>query len=323
MFGGFLKNKLPGFALYPLKAMKNKWTADDMPDQSGKVAIVTGANSGLGFASAKALAEKGATVVMACRSEERGRKALRKVEKTAATEPVLLQLDLSDLQSIRQFSEQFTRQYDQLDILMNNAGIMATPYDTTADGFEQQIGVNHLGHFALTGQLIELLLATPDSRIVNVSSLAARNGKLRTDSFQQPDGYEPWPAYSQSKLANLMFTLALQERLQGKDIVPVAAHPGGAATNLGRNVQSGKVMKWLAEKVLLPLLPSPEQNAAPQLYAATAQDVQSGDYYGPGGWGEISGAPKQVEMPPTIGSREKWEQLWQVSEELTGVQYPV
>lgn len=294
-----------------------------MPDQSGKVAIVTGANSGLGFASAKALAEKGATVVMACRSEERGREALQQVEKAAATQPVLLQLDLSDLQSVRQFSEQFTHQYGQLDILMNNAGIMATPYGTTADGFEQQIGVNHLGHFALTGQLMELLLSTPNSRIVNVSSLAARNGKLRTDSFQQPDGYEPWPAYSQSKLANLMFTLALQERLQKKDTITLAAHPGGAATNLGRNVQSGKVMKWLAEKVLLPLLPSPAQNARPQLYAATAQDVQSGDYYGPGGWGEISGAPKQVEMPPTIGSREKWEQLWQVSEAMTGVQYPV
>lgn len=294
-----------------------------MPDQSGKVAIVTGANSGLGFASAKALAEKGATVVMACRSEKRGQEALQKVAKTAATAPVLMQLDLSDLQSVQQFSAQFTRQYDQLDILMNNAGIMATPYGTTADGFEQQIGVNHLGHFALTGQLMKLLLSTPNSRIVNVSSLAARNGKLRTDSFQQPDRYEPWPAYSQSKLANLMFTLELKERLKEKSTITLAAHPGGAATNLGRNVQSGKVMKWLAEKVLLPLLPSPEQNAAPQLFAATAQDVKSGDYYGPGGWGEISGAPKQVEMPPTIGKREDWEQLWRVSEEMTGVQYPV
>jgi len=323
MFGILGKNKVYLALAQSKRTMKSKWTAEDIPDQTGKVAIVTGANSGLGFASAKALAEKGATVILACRSKERGREAQRQIATYASVNPVFMQLDLSDLRSVERFSEAFAQQYDTIDVLMNNAGIMAAPYGTTADGFEQQIGINHLGHFALTGQLMELLLATPDSRIVNISSLAARNGKLQPNNFQEPEQYKPWPAYSQSKLANLMFTLALQERLQDKHTIPVAAHPGGAATNLGRNVQSGKVMKWLAEKVLLPLLPSPEQNAAPQLYAATAQDVQSGDYYGPGGWGEISGAPKQVEMPPTIGSREDWEQLWQVSEEMTGVQYPV
>ena len=303
--------------------MKSKWTAEDIPDQTGKVAIVTGANSGLGFASAKALAEKGATVILACRSKERGREAQRQIATYASVNPVFMQLDLSDLRSVERFSEAFAQQYDTLDILMNNAGIMATPYGTTADGFEQQIGVNHLGHFALTGRLMEFLRSTPRSRIVSVSSLAARNGKLQLESFQHPSGYERWTAYSQSKLANLMFTLALQERLEGEGTIAVVAHPGGAATNLGRNLKSGKFVKWLAKNLLLPLLPSAEQNALSQLYAATAEEVQGGDYYGPGGWGEISGPPKQVDIPPTVGSREEWEQLWRVSEEMTGVQYPV
>jgi NAD(P)-dependent dehydrogenase (short-subunit alcohol dehydrogenase family) len=303
--------------------MKRKWTSEDIPDQSGKVAIVTGANSGLGFASAKALAEKGATVVLACRSEERGQEALRQMAASASTEPVFLQLDLSDLASVKQFSEQFLSQFDRLDILMNNAGIMATPYRTTTDGFEQQIGVNHLGHFALTGRLMECLLGTPESRIVNVSSLAARNSQVKPDSFREPEAYQPWAAYGQSKLANLMFTLELRDQLKDQDTIAIAAHPGGAATNLGRNVQSGKIVKWLAENILLPLLPSPEQNAAPQLLAATAAEVQNGAYYGPGGWGEINGAPKQVDFPESIGKKADWQRLWQASEALTGVEYSI
>lgn len=303
--------------------MKQKWTLQDMPDQTGKVAIVTGANSGLGLASAKALASKGAAVVMACRSEARGREAVQQIADAAATPPQLLLLDLSDLQSVQNFAEAFLARYDRLDLLLNNAGVMATPYGTTADGFEQQIGVNHLGHFALTGHLMDRLLGAPGSRIVNVSSLAARNGQVRPDTFRQPDAYQPWPAYNQSKLANLMFTLSLQGRLARTGAIALAAHPGGAATNLGRNVETGKWVKWLAENVLLPLLPSAEQNAAPQLYASTAPDAQGGEYYGPGGWGEISGAPKKVKMPPTIGQPEDWERLWAASEEMTGVRYPV
>jgi len=154
--------------------------------------------------------------------------------------------------------------------------------------------LTNLDHFALTGHLIECLLGTPESRIVNVSSLAAYNGEVYTTSFREPREYKPWAAYGQSKLANLMFTLELKDRLEGKGTIAVAAHPGDAATNLGRNIKSGKVMKWIAEKVLLPLLPSAEQNAAPHLLAATQEHVQNGDYYGPGGLGEISGAPKKV-----------------------------
>lgn len=301
--------------------MSNAWTPRDMPDQTGKVIIITGANSGLGLASAKKLAEKGAQVIMACRSEERGREALKRVVPRAATSPRLMPLDLADLASVQQFADQFKTEYPRLDVLLNNAGIMATPYGTTKDGFEQQIGVNHLGHFALTGLLFPHLLATPDSRIVNVSSLAARNGEMRTDTFRHPDNYQPWAAYGQSKLANLMFTRQLQLRLADHDTIALAAHPGGAATNLGRNVQSNAVMTWVANNILLPLLPSADQNARPQLYAATAPEATDGAYYGPGGWGQIAGAPKQVEMPKTIGYPADWERLWTASEQLTGVAF--
>ena len=292
-----------------------------MPDQTGKTIIVTGANSGLGLASAKKLSQKGATVILACRSEERGQQAAQEIARTAATPPQVLILDLADLRSIRDFAAAFLDNHDRLDVLLNNAGIMATPYGTTRDGFEQQIGVNHLGHFALTGLLIDRLRSTPQSRIVHVSSLAARNGTIQPETFCHPSDYKPWPAYNQSKLANLMFTRELHRRLAGTDIRVLAAHPGGASTNLGRHVDSGPVVRWLAERVLLPLLPSAEQNAAPQLMAATAPGARSDTYYGPGGFGQIKGAPRTVHFPKTIGTPEDWQRLWSVSEHLTGVQF--
>ncbi len=301
--------------------MKSKWTAEDIPDQSGKTIIVTGANSGLGLASAKALARKGAHVVMACRSQQRGEEALQEVKQIPNASAELMLLDLGSLQSVKSFAEGFLSRYDQLHVLLNNAGIMATPYGTTQDGFEKQIGVNHLGHFALTAQLLQLLLRTENSRIVNVSSLAARNGQIDPGAFRDPKNYKPWPAYNQSKLANLMFTCELNRRLQGHSTIALAAHPGGASTNLGRNLETNAVTRFLAEKILLPLLPSADQNAAPQLYAATGPDAAGGHYYGPGGIGEIGGAPKRVKMPSTLGGREEWERLWAASEELTGVKF--
>jgi NAD(P)-dependent dehydrogenase (short-subunit alcohol dehydrogenase family) len=303
--------------------MAHTWTTDDIPDLHGQVIIITGANSGLGLASAKKLAQKGATVIMACRSEERGQQALQEVEAVAKVKPQLMLLDLGDLSSVKSFADAFTKQYQRLDVLLNNAGIMATPYGTTADGFEQQIGINHLGHFALTGHLLLTLLDTPNSRIVNVSSLAARNGQVDPSSFRDPVEYKPWKAYGQSKLANLQFTKEFERRLKKHNVRVVAAHPGGASTNLGNNVETGAVMKWIANNILLPLLPSAEQNARPQLMAATAPHIQSGGYYGPGGWGEFSGAPKQVEMPDTLGTPADWEKLWAESERLTGVSYSV
>jgi len=303
--------------------MADKWTTHDIPDLHGQVIIITGANSGLGLASAKKLSQGGARVVMACRSQERGQEALEEVAAVASVPPKLMLLDLGDLASVKSFAEAFRQQYDRLDVLLNNAGIMATPYGTTTDGFEKQIGINHLGHFALTGHLLPTLLSTPESRIVNVSSLAARNGQIDPSSFQNPSDYKPWKAYGQSKLANLYFTKELERRLQGHGVLAVAAHPGGASTNLGRNVETGAVMKWIANNLLLPLLPSAEQNARPQLMAATAPHIENGGYYGPGGWGEFSGAPKRVDMPDTLGTPADWKQLWSESERLTGVSYLV
>jgi len=301
--------------------MKKNWTLSDMPNLKGKVVIITGANSGLGLASAKALARKGAEVILACRSEERGAAALKEVEAVQTTSARLMLLDLGSLESVQAFAENFKANYDQLDVLMNNAGIMATPYGTTQDGFEKQIGVNHLGHFALTGHLLPVLLGTPGSRIVNVSSLAARNGQMDISSFKDPNNYQPWKAYGQSKLANLMFTLELNRRLPEGQTIAVAAHPGGASTNLGRNVKSNAVFQFIAEKVLLPLLPTPDQNARPQLYAAVGETVESDHYYGPGKWGEIAGPPKLVDLPLSIGQPADWSALWVASEELTGVSF--
>lgn len=302
--------------------MKKNWTPNDMPNLKGQVIIITGANSGLGLASAKALAQNGAEVILACRSEERGAAALKEVEAVQTTPARLMLLDLGSLESVQAFAENFKANYKQLDVLLNNAGIMATPYGTTVDGFEQQIGVNHLGHFALTGYLLPILLGTSGSRIVNVSSLAARKGQIDIASFRAPGNYQPWKAYGQSKLANLMFTLELNRRLPEGQTIAVAAHPGGASTNLGRNVESNAVFQFVAEKVLLPLLPTAEQNARPQLYAAVGETVEPDHYYGPGKWGEIAGPPKRVELPPSIGQPADWSALWVASEELTGVSYP-
>lgn len=301
--------------------MKKNWTPDDIPSLKGKVIIITGANSGLGLASAKALAQNGAEVVLACRSEERGAAALKEVEALQTAPARLMLLDLGILESVQAFAENFKANYEQLDVLMNNAGIMATPYGITQDGFEKQIGVNHLGHFALTGHLLSVLLNTSDSRIVNVSSLAARNGQMDIASFRESANYQPWKAYGQSKLANLMFTLELNRRLPEGQTIAVAAHPGGASTNLGRNVKTNPVLQFIAEKVLLPLLPSADQNARPQLYAAVGGEAEADHYYGPAKWGEVAGPPKRVALPPSIGQPAEWSALWVASEELTGVSY--
>lgn len=301
--------------------MKKNWTPDDIPSLKGKVIIITGANSGLGLASAKALAQNGAEVVLACRSEERGAAALKEVEALQTAPARLMLLDLGSLESVQAFAENFKANYEQLDVLMNNAGIMATPYGITQDGFEKQIGVNHLGHFALTGHLLSVLLNTSDSRIVNVSSLAARNGQMDIASFRESANYQPWKAYGQSKLANLMFTLELNRRLPEGQTIAVAAHPGGASTNLGRNVKTNPVLQFIAEKVLLPLLPSADQNARPQLYAAVGGEAEADHYYGPAKWGEVAGPPKRVALPPSIGQPAEWSALWVASEELTGVSY--
>ena len=306
---------------------KTSWSAADIPDQSGRVAIVTGANSGLGIETSLALAAKGAHVVLACRDPQRGRAALDKVRRASPKESVeAIPLDLASLASVRAFADAFGARHPRLDRLVNNAGVMAIPRRTTADGFEMQLGTNHLGHFALTGLLLPKLLGTPNARIVNVSSSAHRPGKIHFDDLQLERGYGKWVAYSQSKLANLLFTFELDRRLRkaGKTAIAAAAHPGYAATNL-QTVGTQMTGSKLAEQVFLfgnrLFAQSAAMGALPSLYAATADDVQGGDYYGPSSIGEMWGPPRKVGCSARARDAASAARLWDVSEKLTGVRF--
>ncbi len=294
------------------------WTTNNIPDLTGKTAIVTGANSGIGYEAALALAAKGARVIMACRNIEKGEAAAQQIHSKypeAALE--VMALDLSDLASVRAFVADFTGRYSSLDILCNNAGVMALPerYETV-DGFEMQFGTNHLGHFALTGLLLDMLQSTPGARVVTVSSGGHRMGKVEFDNLNAERVYKRWGAYGLSKLANLLFTYELQRRLEsaGKDVTAVAAHPGYTATNL--QAHSGLfsfLNNFLAQ--------NQDMGALPTLYAATASNVRGGDYIGPDGFLEQRGYPKKVNSSDASHDETVARQLWEVSEELTGVQY--
>lgn len=297
---------------------QSTWSVASMAEQRGRVAIVTGANSGIGFETAKTLAQKGASVVVAARNPAKGEAA---VEEIRREEPVgsvrLMLLDLADLASVRSFAADFSTDFQRLDLLINNAGVMALPKRfETADGFEMQFGTNHLGHFALTGLLFDLLSRTPGSRVVNVSSGAHRGGRMNWDDLHFRQGYTPFGAYSQSKLANLLFTGELQRRFQGAglDVLAAAAHPGWTATNL--QTHSG------IAGLLNPIFgQKPPMGALPTLYAATAPEVMPGGYYGPDGLMEMRGYPKRVGMSNRAKDREAAARLWSVSESLTGVAY--
>jgi NAD(P)-dependent dehydrogenase (short-subunit alcohol dehydrogenase family) len=241
---------------------------------------VTGANSGIGYEMARALARKEARVILSCRNKDKGEAAVRQIAQAyPEAKADLMQLDLSDLASVRRFADEFTSRYGRLDILINNAGIMRPPFGKTADGFELQFGTNHLGHFALTGLLLALIIRTPQARVITVSSGGERFGEIDFDNLNAEKGYDGGRAYGQSKLANLLFTYELQRRFEdaGVDTIAAAAHPGWTVTNLQ--------VHWRMLRVLNPFIgQKPEMGALPALYAATAPDVQGGDYYGPGGW---------------------------------------
>ncbi len=297
--------------------MTTKWIAENMPDQKGKVAIVTGANSGIGYEMTRELARKGAMVVMACRNQSKGETALVQIRSDNPNAKIeLMLLDLGDLVSVRRFADEFNSRFDRLDILINNAGIMMPPFGKTADGFEVQFGINHLGHFALTGLLLDLITHTPKSRVVSVSSMGHRMGKIDFDNLNAEQSFSKSGAYGLSKLANLLFIYELQRRLEaaGIDAIAAAAHPGWTATNLQAHT-------WYF-RLLNPLLAQkPPMGALPTLYAATASDVQGGDYYGPDGWQENKGHPTKVQSNGRSHDTAVAAKLWTVSEKLTNVRY--
>jgi len=298
--------------------MTEKWTTHNIPDLTGKVAIVTGANSGIGFETAKALAAKAAEVVLACRNLEKAglaTKEIRSMIRKAKLE--IIKLDLADLASVRKFAEVFKSKYQSLDLLINNAGIMIPPFTKTTDGFEVQFGANHLGHFALTGLLMDVILATPNARIVNVSSSAHRmgTGTIDFDNLNAEKGYHPANAYAQSKLANLLFTFELNRKLVeiGSEVIVTAAHPGWTVTGLQRGFLH-TVSEWIGQK--------PGMGALPTLQAALDPDAQRNDYFGPGGFMEMRGYPRKVETSDAAKDSNLAQRLWVVSEELTDISFP-
>lgn len=302
-----------------------------MPDCSDRTVLVTGANSGLGFEATNAFAANGATVIMACRSVERGHEAAAEIRESVGTTGATLtvrQCDLASLDSIESFATGIETDYDAIDILCNNAGVMAIPRQETEDGFEKQLGVNHLGHFALTGHLLELAVESGgESRIVTHSSGAHEAGEVDFDDLQREQSYGKWEAYGQSKLANLLFAYELQRRLEAADItdtVSVACHPGYAATNLQYRgpKQDGSTLRMGLMKIANAIFgQSAQQGALPLLYASTAPDVQGGDYYGPGGALNMRGAPEKQSSNGASHDERDAERLWDISEELTGVAY--
>ncbi|MGH3158500.1 MAG: oxidoreductase [Streptosporangiaceae bacterium] len=295
------------------------WTGADVPDQSGRIAVVTGANTGIGFEAARVLAERGATVVLACRNTGRAKAAVDRIGATAKAPVATVQLDLASLASVREAAEDLRGRYERLDLLINNAGLMMPPHGRTEDGFELQFGTNHLGHFALTGLLLDRMLTVPGSRVVTVSSNGHRMGRIDFGNLQWQHGYNRITAYGRSKLANLLFTYELQRRLAaaGAATEALAAHPGTSRTELTRNLPA--VMKVGA--MFLPMQGS-VMGAVPMLRAATDPQAHGGEYYGPAGMGEMSGPAKRVKSSARSYDREVAGRLWAESERLTGVSYP-
>lgn len=303
---------------------KQPWTVERIPDQSGRVAVVTGANSGLGLATARALARRGGRVILAVRDEERGRRAVADITAgQPGAELEVRRLDLADLDSVRAFSDALHADRPRLDLLVNNAGVMAPPRSSGAQGHELQFAANHLGHFALTGLLLDLLERGQDPRVTTVTSVNHRKARLDFGNLNGERGYKPMVSYDRSKLANAVFGHELHRRLaaSGSPVRSVLAHPGYTATNLQTSAPTGLV-KLLFGRVLLPLAQRPDAGALPQLYAATAPGVRGGELIGPDGRGELRGGPTRVPLAPVATDAETGRRLWEASEELTDVRFP-
>ncbi|MFJ5687522.1 SDR family NAD(P)-dependent oxidoreductase [Streptomyces sp. NPDC093099] len=302
-----------------------KWTTADIPDQTGRTAVITGANTGLGFETAAALAARGAHVVLAVRNLDKGKEAAARISaRTPGAALTLQRLDLSSLDSVRTAADELRAGHERIDLLINNAGVMWTPKAVTKDGFELQLGTNHLGHFALTGLLLDRILPVPGSRIVTVSSQAHRLGaSIDFDDLQSERRYSRTGAYGQSKLANVLFTYELQRRLAGGyATIALASHPGGAATELARDAYPP--VRLLFDKLIVPLVAQgPDMGALPSLRAATDPGATGGQFYGPDGLFTMRGHPKAAKSHTKSYDRATQHRLWTVSEELTGVTYPV
>ena len=304
--------------------MPDKWTASDIPDQTGRFAVVTGANSGLGLVTARELARAGATVVVACRNTGKGEQAANTIRSAVPGASVeVRELDLADLASVHAFASRLAGERDRIDLLINNAGVMAPPRRVTVDGFESQLGTNHLGHFALTGLLLGMLLAAPQPRVVTLSSGAHRMGRINFDDLQGERRYQHWLAYGQSKLANLLFCFELQRRASAActSLESLAAHPGYAATNLqfaGPGIAAERWMMWVANRVIAQ---SADMGALPTLYAATVPDLPGGTFVGPDSWGDMRGHPHIVTASGRAYDNEAAARLWEISDQLTGVHY--
>ncbi|MDD1422054.1 SDR family NAD(P)-dependent oxidoreductase [Dolichospermum sp. ST_sed1] len=296
-----------------------KWNAENILSQKGRIVIVTGSSSGIGYETARVLANKQASVIIAVRNLDKGNKALAKIiQQNKDADVQVMELDLANLASVKNFTENFQKNYSRLDLLINNAGVMIPPYAKTTDGFELQFGTNHLGHFALTGQLLKLLISTNGSRIVNVSSGAHNFGKIDFDDLNwEKRNYAQWTAYGDSKLANLYFTYELNRKLkeQGINTLVTASHPGWTATELQRT--AGDVMKYLngifAQDITM--------GALPTLRAAIEEGLKGAEYFGPNGLMEIGGYPVKVESNELSKDRAIAQKLWVVSEKLTSVKF--
>lgn len=306
------------------------WTIADVPDLSGRTVVVTGASAGLGRETARVLASRGATVVLACRDVVKAEAAADLIAAESAAERRKLRvvrLDLASLASVRAAADEIRSRYSGPNLLINNAGVMLVPFQRTEDGFELTFATNHLGHFALTGLLLERLLATPRSRVVTVSSSAHRRARLDLADPESERDYEPAEAYDRSKLANLLFTYELQHRLQaaGAETISLAAHPGNARTDLWRT--SSRLERALIGARLRALnfwlAQSAEDGALPTVRAALDPAARGGDYYGPAGWGQYTGQPTRVDSSPNSHDRAAQRRLWTLSEHLTGVSYPL
>ena len=303
----------------------NKWTPREIPSQTGKLAIVTGANSGIGYHTVLELARAGAAVIMACRNAQKAEEAKAKI--LAAVPQAKLEVaivDMANLDSIREFAEAFVATGRQLDMLINNAGIMALPKRTaTAQGFEAQFGTNHLGHFALTGELMPALLKTPGSRVVTVASIAHKGGRMRFEDPNWERAYDPRKAYQQSKLANILFGLELDRRLKraNADVASILAHPGLATTGIITNGMGKSLKTRFMNFSFAMVAQSDARGAWPTLYAATSPGAQSGHYYGPDGIAEAKGTPVEVTPKPHALDPVAAARLWHISEQMTAVEY--